>query len=396
MAYLDHAATTPVRPEAHDAMLPWLGDRTGNPSGAHRLARDARRAVDDARDVFAAVTGFEPGDVVFTAGGSEADNLAVFGVLDAVAADRPRATVACPATEHHAVLEAVEHRHGRVLRVGDDGRVDLQHLAEVLRTDDVALVSVMAVNNETGVIADLAAVLDLVDEHSPGTLVHTDAVQALTWLDLPVVTTAASGRRVDLLSLSAHKFGGPQGVGVLAVRAGTPLRAQVLGGGQERGRRSGTQNVAGIVGAAAAAEVASRTRAESTARLGPLRDRLTDGLHAAIPGLVETAVGPATRDRRHKVAGSCHVCIPGVEAEALLVLLEDHEVYASAASSCSSGAQDPSHVLAAMGVPREVAAGSLRLTLGWSTTDADVDQALDAVPAAVERLRSFHRTGAPA
>lgn len=393
VAYLDHAATTPVRPEARDAMLPWLGDRTGNPSGAHRLARDARRAIDDARDTFAAVTGFDPGDIVFTAGGTEADNLAVLGVLDA--ADRPDATAVCPASEHHAVLEAVEHRHGRIVRVGADGRIDLDHLAELL-DDTVAVVSVMAVNNETGVIADLHTVLDLVDERAPGAVVHTDAVQALTWLDLPAATTSPSGRRVDLLSLSAHKFGGPQGVGVLAVRPGTPLRPRLLGGGQERGRRSGTQNVAGIVGAAAAARTATDTRPETVARLGALRDGLADGLHDAIDGLVETAVDPVTRDRAGKIAGSCHVCIPGIEAEALLVLLEDRDVFASAASSCASGAQDPSHVLAAMRVPRDVAAGSLRLSLGWSSTDADVDAALDAVPAAVERLRSFASDGTPA
>ena len=393
MAYLDHAATTPVRPEARDAMLPWLGDRTGNPSGAHRLARDARRAIDDARDTFAEVTGFDPGDIVFTAGGTEADNLAVLGVLDAVG--RPDATAVCPASEHHAVLEAVEHRHGRIVRVRADGQVDLDHLAELL-DDTVALASVMAVNNESGVIADLHAVLDLVAEHAPGAMVHTDAVQALTWLDLPAATTSPSGRRVDLLSLSAHKFGGPQGVGVLAVRAGTPLQPRLLGGGQERGRRSGTQNVAGIVGAAAAARTATDTRPETVARLGALRDRLADGLHHAIDGLVETAVDPVTRDRSAKVAGSCHVCIPGIEAEALLVLLEDRDVFASAASSCASGAQDPSHVLAAMGVPREVAAGSLRLSLGWSSTEADVDAALEAVPGAVERLRSFAPEGTPA
>ncbi|HEX4903166.1 MAG TPA: cysteine desulfurase family protein [Acidimicrobiales bacterium] len=388
MAYLDHAATTPVRPEAREAMLPWLGERTGNPSGAHRPAREARRAVDDARDVFAVVTGFEPGDVVFTAGGTEADCLAVFGVLDAVADERPGATVVCPATEHHAVLEAVERRHGRVARVDAGGQVDLDHLAGLL-DDDVALVSVMAVNNETGVIADLDAVLDLVAERASGALVHTDAVQALTWLDLPSATASPSGRRVDLLSLSAHKFGGPQGVGVLAVRAGTPLRAQLVGGGQERGRRSGTQNVAGIAGAAAAARAAADTRPGTVDRLGRLRDHLADGLHDAVPGLVESGVAPGTRDRSRKVAGSCHVCIPGVEAEALLVLLEQDEVYASAASSCASGAQDPSHVLAAMGVPRELAAGSLRLSLGWPTTEADVDAAVAAVPAAVERLRAL-------
>jgi len=392
VAYLDHAATTPVRPEAREAMLPWLGERTGNPSGAHRAAREARRAIDDARDVFAEVTGFEPGDIVFTAGGTEADNLAVFGVLDA--ADRPRATAVCPATEHHAVLEAVERRHGRIARVDARGAVDLDHLASLL-DDDVALVSVMAVNNETGVVADLGAVLDLVAERAPGAAVHTDAVQALTWLDLPRATTSPSGRGVDLLSLSAHKFGGPQGVGVLAVRPGTPLRAQLVGGGQERARRSGTQNVAGIVGAATAARSAVATRDATVARLGELRDRLADGLHAAIPDLIETAVDPATRDRSGKVAGSCHVCIPGVEAEALLVLLEQDEVDASAASSCASGAQDPSHVLAAMGVPRDVAAGSLRLSLGWPTTDADVDAALAAVPAAVDRLRAHDPRPAP-
>jgi cysteine desulfurase len=386
VAYLDHAATTLVRPEAREAMLPWLGERTGNPSGAHRLAREARRAIDDARDTFAELTGFEPGDIVFTAGGTEADNLAVLGVLDAL--DRPGATAVCPATEHHAVLEAVEHRDGRIARVDARGAVDLDHLASLL-DDDVAVVSVMAVNNETGVIADLGAVLDLVGERAPGAVVHTDAVQALTWLDLPAATTSPAGRRVDLLSLSAHKFGGPQGVGVFAARPGVPLRPRLVGGGQERGRRSGTQNVAGIVGAAAAARVAAETRHDTVARLRRLRDRLADGLHDAVPSLVETAVDPRTRAREHKVAGSCHVCIPGVEAEALLVLLEGDDVFASAASSCASGAQDPSHVLAAMGVPREVAAGSLRLSLGWPTTEADVAAALAAVPAAVERLRSL-------
>ncbi len=357
-------------------MLPWLGDLVGNPSGAHRLARDARRAIDDARDVFAVATGFEPGDIVFTAGGTEADDLAVDGVVDASGG-----VAVCPAAEHHAVLHTVESRGGRVVRVDAAGQVDLDHLVSVL-DGDVSLVSVMAVNNETGVIADLHGVMDLVRTHAPNAVFHTDAVQALSWLDLPAV---AAG--VDLLSLSAHKFGGPQGVGVLAVRPQVALRSQLLGGGQERGRRSGTQNVAGIVGAAAAASVTMRDRAASVARIGALRDRLADGLLAAVDGAIETAVTGG--DRSTKVAGNCHLCLPGVEAEALLVLLENREVYASAASSCSSGAQDPSHVLAAMGIDRSVAEGSLRLSLGWSSTDADVDAALSAVPAAVKRLRLF-------
>lgn len=376
MAYLDHAATTPVRPEARDAMLPWLGDLVGNPSGAHRMARAARRALDDARDVFAEATGFEPGDIVFTAGGTEADDLAIDGVVDAVGG-----VPVCPAAEHHAVLHTVESRGGRVVRVDASGQVDLDHLASVL-DDEVTVVSVMAVNNETGVVADLQAAIDVVRRHAPRAVFHTDAVQAMSWLDLP---TATAG--VDLLSLSAHKFGGPQGVGVLAVRPDVTLHSQLLGGGQERGRRSGTQNVAGIVGAAAAAAVTVRDREASAARIGALRDRLADGLLSSIEGAIETGV--VGGDRSRKIAGNCHLCLPGVEAEALLVLLEDRDVYASAASSCSSGAQDPSHVLAAMGIDRDAAAGSLRLSLGWSSTDADVDIALEAVPAAVERLRAF-------
>lgn len=376
MAYLDHAATTPVRPEARDAMWPWLGDRVGNPSGAHRFARDARRAIDDARDVFATATGFGPGDIVFTGGGTEADDLAIDGVVDAVGG-----VPVCPAAEHHAVLHTVESRGGRLVRVDGSGQVDLDHLVSVLDSD-VTVVSVMAVNNETGVIADLQVIMETVRAHAPDALFHTDAVQALSWLDLPSLA-----RGVDMLSLSAHKFGGPQGVGVLAVRPHVTLRSQLLGGGQERGRRSGTQNVAGIVGAAVAAERTVHDRTESVLRIGALRDRLADGIVGAIDGSIETAVERG--DRSGKIAGNCHLCLPGVEAEALLVLLEDREVYASAASSCSSGAQDPSHVLAAMGVDRSVAEGSLRLSLGWSSTDADVDLALDAVPAAVERLRMF-------
>lgn len=357
-------------------MWPWLGDRVGNPSGAHRFARDARRAIDDARDVFATATGFGPGDIVFTGGGTEADDLAIDGVVDAVGG-----VPVCPAAEHHAVLHTVESRGGRLVRVDGSGQVDLDHLVSVLDSD-VTVVSVMAVNNETGVIADLQVIMETVRAHAPDALFHTDAVQALSWLDLPSLA-----RGVDMLSLSAHKFGGPQGVGVLAVRPHVTLRSQLLGGGQERGRRSGTQNVAGIVGAAVAAERTVHDRTESVLRIGALRDRLADGIVGAIDGSIETAVERG--DRSGKIAGNCHLCLPGVEAEALLVLLEDREVYASAASSCSSGAQDPSHVLAAMGVDRSVAEGSLRLSLGWSSTDADVDLALDAVPAAVERLRMF-------
>lgn len=373
--YLDHAATTPVRPEAVEAMLPHLTEHYGNPSGAHRMARDARRALDDARDALAEAVGADPGGVVFTAGGTEADNLAVFGAVGA------RSGVAvCPATEHHAVLEPVEHVGGRVVGVHADGRVDLDALEQALEPP-VAVVSVMAVNNETGVVQDLDAVADVVRRAAPDALLHTDAVQAFPWLDVRPLAD-----RVDLLSLSAHKFGGPKGTGALVVLGDVALAPHLLGGGQERDRRSGTQNVAGAAAMAAAARATVAERDEAVAAVGARRDRLADGLVAAVDGCVETAVEGG--DRSGKVAGSCHVCIEGIESEALLFLLEREDVLASAASSCASGAQDPSHVLAAMGVPRDLARGSLRLSLGPITTDADVDHALDVVPRAVEALRT--------
>jgi cysteine desulfurase len=234
----------------------------------------------------------------------------------------------------------------------------------------------MAANNEVGTIEPLAAVAALVRERAPHALLHTDAVQGAAWLDLPV---AAAG--CDLLAISAHKFGGPKGVGALVVRDGVDLEPLLLGGGQERDRRSGTHNVAGIVAMAAALTSTVRERAETNERVGALRDRLVDGLMAGVPGLIETV------PRQHKVPGSAHVCIEGIESEALLYLLERGGVYASAASACASGAMEPSHVLAAMGVPKELALGALRLTLGPASTAADVDLALEVIPAAVAQLR---------
>lgn len=379
VVYLDHAASTPVCADAVAAMVAVLEGEPGNPSGAHRLARRARRLLDDAREVVADAVGAHPGGVVFTSGGTEADNLAVVGapgVHDGV--------VVCSAVEHHAVLDPVlargEGRH-RLVGVDERGVIDLDALAAAL-DDQVALVSVMLVNNEVGTVQPLAEVAEVVRRHAPGALLHTDAVQGLPWLDVAEQAVAA-----DLVSISAHKVGGPKGVGALIVREGVELRPTSMGGGQERERRGGTQNVPGIAGMAAAVEVTVRNRKEVVDRVARLRDRLADGLVASVEGLVETGV--AGGDRRHKVAGACHVCIEGIESEALLFLLEDRGVCASAASSCASGALEPSHVLAAMGVPRSLSGGSLRLSLGATTTDHDVDVALEAVPAAVERLRRF-------
>jgi cysteine desulfurase len=372
LAYLDHAATTPVRPEAVEAMLRWLDGTHGNPSGSHRLAREARRAVDDARDELASLLGCRPGEVVFTSGGTEADNLAVRGAT-------PGGTVpVCSAVEHHAVLDPVRAACGRVVAVDRAGRLDLDDLERVLRAGPPAgLVSVLLAGNEVGTVQDLAAVRSVVDAAAPEAVLHTDAVQAFPWLDV-----ASGAAAADLVSITGHKFGGPPGVGALVVRDGVALAPTALGGGQERGRRSGSLPVASIVGLAAAARACADDRADLVARVAVLRDRLADGLLAAVPGAVETA------DRAAKVAGNCHLCIPGVEAEALLFLLDQEGVCASAASSCSSGAAEPSHVLAALGVPAPLAGGSLRLSLGWTTTAADVDRALAVVPVAVGRLRS--------
>ncbi len=375
MAYLDHAATTPMRPEAVAAMAPFLTERFANPSGAHAAARDARRAVDDAREVVAGGLGCQPGEVVFTGCGTEADNLAVLGAVRRAAAATAAGTAVCSAVEHHAVLHCVEHVGGRVVPVDGEGVVDLDALAAAL-DPRVVVVSVMLANNEVGTVQPLAGVVDLVRQRAPAAVVHTDAVQAFPWLD---VAGMAAG--CDLVAVSAHKFGGPKGVGALVVRAGVELEPLLFGGGQERDRRSGTHNVAGIVAMAAAMEATVAARAAAVARVGGLRDRLVDGLVATVPGTTETVPRP------RKIAGNAHVCIDGVESEALLYLLERAGVLAAAGSSCASGAMEPSHVLTAMGVPKERAMGALRLSLGPTTTDADVDRALAAVPEAVARLR---------
>ncbi len=378
-------------------MAPFYSELFANPTGAHRMARDTRRRIDDARDVLAEALGAEPGEIIFTSGGTESDNLAIFGscarTLSTAAANTATSAVGkthrsgpatkqppkavCSAIEHHAVLEPVERLGGVVVGVNNSGLVDLAALADVL-SPSTAVVSVMLANNETGMIQPLTEVAAIVRRTAPNAVLHTDAVQAFPWLDV-----AALAADVDLISVSAHKFGGPKGVGALVVRKGVELAPQLLGGGQERGLRSGTHNVAGIVGMAAAAKVVLHARAAQTLRVSSLRDRLVDGILATVPNTVETG------SRSGKVANSAHLCFAGVESEALLFLLEDAGVYASAASSCSSGAQDPSHVLAAMGYSRDLAGGSLRLSLGYETTTADVDVALIAVADSVSRLREY-------
>jgi cysteine desulfurase len=374
--YLDHAASTPMRQEARDAWIAAADEHHANPTGSHRAARHARRALDDARDLIAAALRRPPAEVVFTSGGSEADNLAIRGVLGA------RGGIAvCSAGEHHAVLEPVEHAGGVTVPLDRSGRVTPDALRAVLTgLDGVSIVSLIAVNNETGAVNNLPALVAVVREVAPGALVHTDAVQAMSWIDV-----AAAAADADLVSITGHKLGGPTGTGALFVRQGITLDAQILGGGQERGRRAGTPDVAGAAAFAAAVEASLAGRVTEVQRLGVLRDRLITGLGERLGATVRPTLAMAG-DYVTGAAGIAHVLLAGVEAEALLFLLDAEGLCASAASSCSSGAQDPSHVLAAMGLEREIAAGSLRLSLGHTTTDADIAAALALIPPAVERL----------
>ena len=390
-AYFDHAATSPLRPEALEAMLPFWTGEFGNPSGAHVESRRARIALDDARDQVAELLGVGPGDIVLTSGGTEADDLAVQGGWEAVLATDPATdpgagagppVVLCAAMEHHAVLEAcaaLARRTGAELRhiASDaDGRVDLDALADAC-DPGLRLVSVMTVNNELGTIQPIDAVAEVVARRSPGAVFHTDAVQAVPWLDVAALTAPA-----DLVSISGHKFGGPKGTGALALRHGATVRPRIAGGGQERGRRSGTPNVAGAVGMAAALAATVSERDATVARVAGLRDRLADGLAARVAGLVESG------DRADRVAGILHLRVAGVEAEAMVVLLDEAGIAVSAGAACSSGAVEPSHVLASMGLDPETSRSGVRFSLGVATTVDDVDRALEQVPPVVERLRN--------
>lgn len=376
IAYLDHAATTPMCPEAVAAMLPFMAEHYGNPSGGHSVARSALRALDEAREELAALFGASPGQLVFTSGGTEADNLAVLGVAAAGGGAPVPGSVLCSAVEHPAVLEACRAAGGRTIAVDTRGLVDLDALAAGL-DESVRLVSVMLVNNETGARQPLEAVVSMVRERAPRALVHTDAVQAFAWADLAEATAA-----VDLVSVSAHKFAGPKGVGVLVARDRVGQLTPILHGGpQERERRAGTQNLPGIVAMAAAAKATERDRAGANIRVSELATRLVGGIVGSLAGVHEAV----RRDDR--IDAICNLGIEGVEAEELLVVLDELGVCASAGSACASGAIEPSHVLLAMGLSPEQAKRHVRLSLGHATTAADIDAALLAFPKAVERLR---------
>lgn len=378
--HLDHAATTPLRPEIAELIAATGALGLANPSSRHGAGRRARRLLDDARDELAAVVGADSSEIVFTSGGTEANDLAVHGV-----ARRRPGVVLCSAVEHESVLEPVAETGGRRVAVDSRGRVDLADLRGQLEAaadmSGVALVSVMLVNNENGVCQPLGRIVDLVAEVVPDTPVHTDAVQAAAWLDL---SEAAAG--AQLISLTAHKLGGPVGVGALVVRRGVPLAARLRGGGQENERRSGTQDVVGAVAMARTLSMAAAERETLAGRVAELRDRFVEGVRARVDGVVEPAVADPT-DRAGMVGGTAQLCFAGIESEALLFLLDDAGVEASAGSACAAGALEPSHVLSAMGVPNELARGALRISIGRQTTAEQVDRAVGIVADAVTRLR---------
>ncbi|MBO0826956.1 MAG: cysteine desulfurase [Streptosporangiales bacterium] len=382
MAYLDHAATTPMLPAAIAATTAELG-RVGNPSSLHTPGRAARRVVEESREALAEGVGARPGEVVFTSGGTEADNLAVKGLYwSRVAADGRRRRVLVGAGEHHAVLDAaawLSREQGaqvEPLPLDAVGRVRLDALAESLARDpgDVALVSVLWANNEVGTIQPVAEIVELA--HAYGIPVHSDAVQAAGQLD---VRFATSG--LDALTLTGHKIGGPVGAGALVLRRDADVTPVLHGGGQERDVRSGTLDAAAYAGFAAALTEVVAGRADEAVRLAGLRDELVRRVLDAVPD-AELNGDP---DPAGRLPGNAHFSFPGCEGDSLLLLLDARDVFCSTGSACSAGVAEPSHVLLAMGASEERARGSLRFSLGHTSTEADVDALAEAIGPAVER-----------
>ncbi|WP_369134494.1 cysteine desulfurase family protein [Modestobacter sp. I12A-02662] len=389
MTYLDHAATTPMLPAALAAMTEQLA-RVGNASSLHASGREARRVAEQSREGLAAALGARPSEVLFTGGGTEGDNLAVKGLYWARrgADDRRRRVVASPA-EHHAVLDSVEwlekHDGAEVtwLRVEANGRITPESLADALGDGrDVAVASVMWANNEIGAVSDLAALADVA--HAVGVPLHTDAVQAIGQV---AVDFGASG--VDALTMTGHKLGGPMGAGALLLRRDAECTPLLHGGGQERDVRSGTLDVAAIVGLAVAAQAAVADRAERTARTAALRDRLISGVLERVPDAQLN--GPALDDvvagGPGRLPGNAHLSFPGAEGDLLLMLLDARGIECSTGSACSAGVARPSHVLLAAGAHPARARSSLRFSFGHTSTDADVDAVLEVIEPVVERAR---------
>ncbi len=379
--YLDHAATTPVRPEVLEAMQPFFGPRFGNPSSLHRWGREARAALDEARERLASTLGAHPDELCFTSCGTEADNMALIGVWRSRRDGGRNAAVATP-IEHKAVLGAlheVAHEGGeeRLLRMNATGVLDDASFAELV-DESAAVCSVMWVNNEIGVMQDIPALAQRA--HERGVTFHSDAVQAFG--KVPIDTKSLP---VDLLSISGHKIGAPKGIGALFIRRGTPMSPLLFGGSQDRGRRPGTENVAMAVGLARAAELTVAEREEECRRLSELRDRLETALLERIPDAVIHGRGAP------RAPHVTSVSVPGTDSESLLMALDLRGVACSAGSACQSGSITPSHVLSALGVPADLAGAAIRMSLGPLTTDACITRVSELFPVLVEKARRLSR-----
>ncbi|MHB8577547.1 MAG: cysteine desulfurase family protein [Dehalococcoidia bacterium] len=383
--YLDHAATSPLHPAVARAMQPWLGERFGNPSSQNRHGREADAAITDAREQFATALGCRTAEIVFTSGGSESINAALRGIAFAQGFAGMGRHLVVSSIEHHAVLLTCQYLEKfdfetTYVAVGQSGRVDPAAVAAAVRADTV-LVSVMLANNEVGTVQPIAAIAAAVREKARAwgrtVPIHTDAVQAPLWLG---IDTGELG--VDALSLSAHKFGGPTGAGVLFLRRGVPFLSQQTGGGQERQRRAGTEHVAGIVGAGAAIELAGASRADACLETAALARRLMDGIRQRFPDALLNG------DRDHGLPGIVNFSFPGADGQELVKQLDEAGIGASSGSACMSSSWEPSHVLLAMGLPMELAAAGIRFSLGPETLPAEIDTVLERLPAAVAAARA--------
>ena len=376
--YMDNAATTPVKPEVLDAMLPYFTEKFGNPSSIYSISSENKKAITDAREVIAKTINTTPENIYFTAGGSESDNWALKATADAYASKGNH--IITTKIEHHAILHTCEYLETKgfeitYLDVDENGLVKLDELTAAIRPDTI-LISVMFANNEIGTIEPIAEIGKIAHEH--GVLFHTDAVQAYTQVPIDV-----EAMNIDMMSTSGHKINGPKGIGFLYIRKGVKIKSFIHGGAQERHRRAGTENVTGIIGLAKAAEIATANMKERTAEEIKVRDHLIERIEKEIP------YAKLNGDRVKRLPNNVNFSFQFVEGESMLILLDSKGICASSGSACTSGSLDPSHVLLAIGLPHEIAHGSLRLTLSEETTMEDADFVVDKLKDIVANLRSM-------
>ena len=378
LIYMDNAATTPVKPEVLDAMLPYFTEKFGNPSSIYSISSENKKAITDAREVIAKTINTTPENIYFTAGGSESDNWALKATAEAYANKGKH--IITSKIEHHAILHTCEwlEKHGfevTYLNVDENGLVDLEELKAAIRPDTI-LISVMFANNEIGTIEPIEEIGSIAKEY--GILFHTDAVQAFGQIPINV-----EKMHIDMLSASGHKLNGPKGIGFLYIRKGVKIGSFIHGGAQERKRRAGTENVPGIVGLGKAVEIAVATMEERTKKESELRDYLIERVLKEVP--YSRLNGP----RKDRLPNNVSFCFQFIEGESLLIMLDMKGICASSGSACTSGSLDPSHVLLAIGLPHEIAHGSLRLTLGADTTKEDMDTTIEAIKEIVQKLRDM-------